>query len=84
MRPVVRRPRKGLALPTLLVAASLVLAGCGGGSEGDTSAAGGTSEPPVQQSEQATLVDVARVDDLGERFNADAGHTRLLLILSPT
>ena len=31
-----------------------------------------------------TLTDINRVGDLQQRFNADAGHPRLILILSPT
>ena len=31
-----------------------------------------------------TLSDIHRVGDLQQRFNADAGHPRLVLILSPT
>jgi hypothetical protein len=31
-----------------------------------------------------TLTDIQRVDQLQQRFNADAGHPRLILILSPT
>ena len=30
------------------------------------------------------LTDIHRVGDLQQRFNADAGHPRLILILSPT
>lgn len=71
---------KGIALPVFLVAASLGLAGCGGGSDGDTAAKTAASEPGTE----ATLVDVTSVDSLRARFNADAGRPRLLLIFSPT
>jgi hypothetical protein len=59
--------------PLLTVLAGIVvLAGCGGsGEEEAASPAGGVQE-------------LASVEPLKEAFNADAGKTRLLLILSPT
>lgn len=33
---------------------------------------------------QASLVDLTSVDQLQARFNADAGHPRLMLLFSPT
>jgi hypothetical protein len=54
----------------LLIVAALVAAGCG--SEGDN--AGGSGRLTV-------LSNVAPVE---EAFNADKGHARLVLILSPT
>jgi hypothetical protein len=63
--------------PALTVLAGIVVlavAGCGG--SGDTS--------PTAQAMSSSVRDLESVDPLKETFNADAGRSRLLLILSPT
>jgi hypothetical protein len=55
-----------------VLAAIVVLAGCGGSDEEE-------SAPPA-----AGIQELTSVGPLKEAFNADAGKTRLLLILSPT
>ena len=77
-----RSRRSRLALPTLLVAAALGLAGCGG-SDGST-ASQGELPAAAEPSQGATLIDVTSVDDLRTRFNTDIGQPRLVLLLSPT
>jgi hypothetical protein len=71
----------------LLGALAFGLAGCGG-SDGDSGAQSGSTEPPAtaptQPSRDATLSDIASVDQLRARFNVDEGKPRLLLLLSPT
>ena len=61
------------ALTALAGVVVLVLSGCGG--SGDAQPAEATQRP---------LKDLVTVDALKQDFNADAGRTRLLLILSPT
>jgi hypothetical protein len=61
------------ALTVLAGVVVLVLSGCGG--SGDAQHAEATQRP---------LKDLVSTDALKEDFNADAGRTRLLLILSPT
>ncbi len=39
---------------------------------------------PVSAPAGVTMSDLKSVEDLKERFNADKGETRLILILSPT
>jgi hypothetical protein len=88
MRALTRHLRSSAALPALLAAAMLALAACGGGSGGATQPRAAESEPPAavttRPSREATLADLASVDDLRDRFDADAGQARLLLLLSPT
>jgi hypothetical protein len=64
-----RRARLGIA--TLIVVAVLL-------------AAGWWLLGPVSAPEGVTMSDLGSVEDLKARFNADKGHTRLILILSPT
>lgn len=73
---------RSAGLSTLLVAAALGLAGCGG-SDGST-ASQGELPAAAEPSQGATLIDVTSVDDLRTRFNADIGQPRLVLLLSPT
>ena len=54
-----------------MLAAVVVAAGCGGSDSG-------TSAPA------AVVVKLASLDPITERFEADRGKPRLLLILSPT
>jgi hypothetical protein len=51
--------------------AALVLAGCGGGDDGAASASG-------------DLVTISNVQQVARAFDEDAGHPRLVLLLSPT
>jgi hypothetical protein len=48
------------------------------------SGCGGSGEAQPAQATQRPLKDLVTVDALKDDFNADAGRTRLLLILSPT
>ena len=66
--------RSQAAVPLALVA--LVVAGCGGG--GDASA------PRETAARTGGLTDLANIADLQQRFDADSGTPRLILILSPT
>ena len=61
------------ALIVIAAVAAVVLSGCGG--SGDAQPAQATERP---------LKDLVTVDALKQDFNADAGRTRLLLVLSPT
>ena len=61
------------ALIAIAAVAAVVLSGCGG--SGDAQPAKATERP---------LKDLVTVDALKQDFNADAGRTRLLLVLSPT
>jgi hypothetical protein len=84
VRPLPKDPRSRLALFALIASGALALAGCTG-SDGSTAAAERpTAGTPTEPSPKATLVDVSSLGELRERFNADAGHPRLLLLLSPT
>jgi hypothetical protein len=58
-----------------MLAAAIVAVGCGGG-ESSPSA-------PVQESADA-IVELQGLQPIAERFEADRGKPRLLLILSPT
>jgi hypothetical protein len=63
--------------PPLTVLAGIVVlavAGCGGSD----------SASPTGQAPSSSVRDLESVDPLKEAFNADAGRSRLLLILSPT
>jgi hypothetical protein len=60
-------------LVVLLVA--LVAAGCGGSDEG---------MPRRVTPAEPTLTDLTSIDQLRERFNADQGVPRLILLVSPT
>lgn len=85
--PSVAHRRSRRSLPVLLAVVGFLLGGCGGGSDEDSAAqagGGGPTSPTSRPSRQAALVDIAAVDDLRERFNADEGQPRLLLLLSPT
>jgi hypothetical protein len=59
-----------------MLAAVAVAAGCGGSDSGTTAPATGPAEEAV--------VELAGLDQITERFDADRGKPRLLLILSPT
>jgi hypothetical protein len=66
--------------PALTVLAGIVVlavAGCGGSD---------SASPPAQASSAArpAVADLKSIDTLKADFNADAGRSRLLLILSPT
>lgn len=79
------RPAR-VALPALVVAAAFGLVGCGGSGTGT---AAPQEDPPAAAVAEPSggggdLIDVASVDDLRARFNADTGQPRLLLLLSPT
>jgi hypothetical protein len=67
--------------PALTVLAGIVVlavAGCGGaGGDSDSASPGAQAPPPAVR-------DLESVEPLKETFNADAGRSRLLLILSPT
>lgn len=63
------------ALLTMLVAVAVV-AGCGGSEEVKGAPAEGTAVEGV--------VELAGLDPITQRFDADRGKPRLLLILSPT
>jgi hypothetical protein len=87
LRPIGGSRRRRLALVALIATGALALASCGGSDgttpppvAGDGPAAGPATEP----SSKAALVDVSSVRELRQRFNADAGLPRLLLLLSPT
>lgn len=54
-----------------MLAAAAVVAGCGGSDE--------VTSAPAQD-----VVELASLDQITERFDADRGKPRLLLILSPT
>jgi ABC-type glycerol-3-phosphate transport system substrate-binding protein len=62
----------------LLLAVALVAGACGGSDE-DTPSPVADSAPAEQ-----TLSDLTSVDQLKERFNADQGVPRLILLVSPT
>jgi hypothetical protein len=62
------------ALTVLAGIVVLVVAGCGGSD----------AAPPEAQDPPSSVRDLESVDPLKEAFNADAGRSRLLLILSPT
>ena len=63
------------ALLTML-AAVVVAAGCGGSDSGTSAPATGPAGEEV--------VELASLDPITQRFDADRGKPRLLLILSPT
>jgi hypothetical protein len=62
---------------SLLLLIPLIFAACTAAGIGDTQVA-----PPATGA--ARLTDLASLDPLRERFNADAGKERLLLIMAPT
>jgi len=59
-----------------MLAAVVVAAGCGG-SDSETSA-------PATRPAKEAVVEVAGLETVAQRFDADRGKPRLLLILSPT
>jgi hypothetical protein len=59
-----------------MLAAVVVAAGCGGSDEVTSAPAAGTVVEGV--------VELASLDPITQRFEADRGKPRLLLILSPT
>lgn len=59
-----------------MLAAVVVAAGCGGSDEVTSAPAPGTVVEDV--------VELASLDPIAQRFEADRGKPRLLLILSPT
>jgi hypothetical protein len=67
---------KRLALLLVLVA---LVAGACGGSDDDTPRGVVEEEAP-----RATLTDLTSVDQLRERFNADRGVPRLIVLVAPT
>ena len=60
------------ALAVVALAGVLLLSGCGGSSQG------GARPSP------GTVAELASVDELRDAFRADAGVTRLVVLLSPT
>lgn len=66
----------------LLLLFVLVLAGCGGGS-GDDAAAPPQAEPG-EAARPTGVEELANVLQLRSDFEADAGRTRVLFLLSPT
>jgi len=62
-----------------MLAAVAVVAGCGGGDEVTSAPSAGAAEATV-----GGVVELASLDQITERFDADRGKPRLLLILSPT
>jgi hypothetical protein len=54
-----------------LLTVALLGAGCGGGDDGSASASG-------------DLVTITNAQQVASAFNEDAGHPRLVLLLSPT
>jgi len=62
--------------PALIILAVVVVAALSG--------CGGAGEAQPAQATQRPLKDLVTVDALKDDFNADAGRTRLLLVLSPT
>jgi len=84
MRKLAGRRQNALLLITLTVLVGLLLGGCGGGTTSGSPESGPPPAGSAGASREATLLDIARVDDLRARFNKDAGVRRLLLLLSPT
>ena len=70
-------------LPRVLAAAlaALVLASCGGGGDDEPEPA---AAPAASPGATAGLTDLAGIFPLRAAFNADAGRTRVLLLLAPT
>ena len=64
----------------LLLLALLALAGCGGGDE--DAAPAPAPEPAAKPAD--TVKELANVLDLRSDFEADAGKTRVIVLLSPT
>ena len=65
----------------LLLLVVLVVAGCGGGA--DETAAPPQAEP-LPEASTAGVEELANVLQLRSDFEADAGKTRVILLLSPT
>ena len=59
-----------------MLAAVAVVAGCGGSDE--------VTSAPATSPAQEAVVELAGLESITERFEADRGKPRLLLILSPT
>ena len=64
--------RAALLLPVLFA-----LAGCGGGGDGDAAAPGTVASA-------GAVEELANILDLRADFEADAGKTRVIVLLSPT
>jgi hypothetical protein len=64
-----------------MLAAVVVAAGCGGSDEVTSAPAEGTV---VEGTVVEGIVELASLDPITQRFDADRGKPRLLLILSPT
>jgi hypothetical protein len=60
----------------VLVLVALLVAGCSGGDDDEGSAQTTASAP--------ALADLTSVDRLKERFNADRGVPRLIVLVAPT
>jgi peptide/nickel transport system substrate-binding protein len=73
--------RKNLKLASLLAAAGLVLAACGGGESGDSSSEGstGSAEIVIALGSEPTSLDPHLVDDGGERAVNDNIYETLLV-----
>jgi hypothetical protein len=61
----------------LVLLAAAVLAGCGGTSVE-------REEPPLQPPPKASVTELDNVLQLRSDFEADAGKTRVIVLLSPT
>lgn len=59
-----------------MLAAVVVVAGCGGSDE--------VTRAPAEGTVAEGVVELASLDPITQRFDADRGKPRLLLILSPT
>jgi hypothetical protein len=66
-------------VPSLIVVA-LISGGCTGNDGGSRS----PSSPAVDEDQPASVRELTSIDTLREAFNADAGSTRLILLISPT
>ena len=59
-----------------MLAAAALVAGCGGGDD--------RAGAPAPDRASGGVVELDRLEPISQRFEADAGKPRLLLILSPT